>query len=244
MTKLKFLQEALKQKGLTIKAAKADEEAEDYSFVVEDNEGNIEVLHFYLASPFLTPMIEIYFYHSFKRRKRNQLRKRPEEFLETFDHYMLYHMPNHVIEEKEWLAEGGERRGYSPKQTKDWTLIHSNDRQRVYKLNFKVRQFKRPDEDLRTIKEVFDYNIGLPEHLEIADDTETIDKVCVSDAHDHVERLVFPIIYVTDKNTGAKRLFINFLDIDGHMTPLNGYDNAKTIHKDEVYLRHLRMLNK
>lgn len=115
MTKLKFLQEALKQKGLTIKAAKADEEAEDYSFVVEksttphveDNEGNIEVLHFYLAGPFLTPMIEIYFYHSFKRRKRNQLRKHPEEFLETFDHYMLYHMPNHVMEEKEWLAEGG-----------------------------------------------------------------------------------------------------------------------------------------
>ena len=25
---------------------------------------------------------------------------------------------------------------------------------------------------------------------------------------------------------------------------MNGYDNAKTIHKDEVYLRHLRMLNK
>lgn len=135
---------------------------------------------------------------------------------------------------------------------KDWELILNLGRQRVYKLNFKIRYFKRPDEDLRPIKEVFDYNIGLvfdyniglPEHLEIADDTETIDKVCVSDSHDHVERLVFPIIYVTDKNTGAKRLFINFLDIDGHMTPLDGYDNAKTIHKDEVYLRHLRMLNK
>ena len=131
---------------------------------------------------------------------------------------------------------------------KDWELILNLGRQRVYKLNFKIRYFKRPYEEMTPIKEVFDYIyiIGLPEHLEIVDDTEAIDKVCVSDAHDHVERLVFPIVYVTDKNTGAKRLFINFIDIDGHMTPLNGngYDNAKTIHKDEVYLRHLRMLNK
>ena len=129
---------------------------------------------------------------------------------------------------------------------KDWELILNLGRQRVYKLNFKIRYFKRPDEEMTPIKEAFDYYIYLPEHLEIVDDTEAIDKVCVSDAHDHVERLVFPIVYVTDKNTGAKRLFINFIDIDGHMTPLNGngYDNAKTIHKDEVYLRHLRMLNK
>ena len=128
---------------------------------------------------------------------------------------------------------------------KDWELILNLGRQRVYKLNFKIRYFKRPDEEMTPIKEAFDY-ICLPEHLEIVDDTEAIDKVCVADAHDHVERLVFPIVYVTDKNTGAKRLFINFLDIDGHMTPLNGngYGNAKTIHKDEVYLRHLRMLNK
>ena len=105
MTKLKFLQEALKQKGLTIKAAKADEEAEDYSFVVEDNEGNIEVLHFYLAGPFLTPMVEVYFYHFFKRRKRNQLRKRPQEFLETFDRYMLHNLADITMEEDEWLAQ-------------------------------------------------------------------------------------------------------------------------------------------
>jgi hypothetical protein len=127
---------------------------------------------------------------------------------------------------------------------KDWELILNAGRQRVYKLNFKVRYFKRPDEELTPIKEAFDYNICLPEHLEIIDDTETIDKVCVSDAYDHVERLVFPVVYAIDKRTGAEHLFINPLDIDGYMTPLIGYGYAKTIHKDEVYLRHLRMLNK
>ena len=127
---------------------------------------------------------------------------------------------------------------------KDWELILNLGRQRVYKLNFKIRYFKRPDEEMTPIKEAFDYYICLPEHLEIVDDTETIDKVCVSDAHDHVERLVFPVVYVIDKRTGTEHLFVNPLDIDGHMTPLIGYGNAKTIHKDEVYLRHLRMLNK
>ena len=127
---------------------------------------------------------------------------------------------------------------------KDWELILNLGRQRVYKLNFKIRYFKRPDEEMTPIKEAFDYYIYLPEHLEIVDDTEAIDKVCVADAHDHVERLVFPVVYVIDKRTGTEHLFVNPLDIDGHMTPLIGYGNAKTIHKDEVYLRHLRMLNK
>ena len=115
---------------------------------------------------------------------------------------------------------------------KDWELIL---KKRVYKLNFKVRQFKRPGGGLSTIKELFDHNIELPRHLVIIDDTETIDKVCISDAND--QRLVFPIVYAIDKRTGNKCLFINY------MVPLGG-GNAKTIHKDEVYLRHLRMLNK
>ena len=124
---------------------------------------------------------------------------------------------------------------------KDWELIL---KKRVYKLNFKVRQFKRPGGSLGTVKELFSGDIWLPSHLVIIDDTEAIDKVCISDANDHIERLVFPIVYAIDKRTGNKCLFINYINIDGYMTPLIGYGYAKTIHKDEVYLRHLRMLNK
>ena len=133
---------------------------------------------------------------------------------------------------------------------KDWELILNKGKKRVYKLNFKVRQFKRPGGSLGTVKELFSGDIWLPSHLEIIDDTEAIDKVCISDANDHVERLVFPVVYAIDKRTGAEHLFINPIVIDGYMTPLTligyviGYGYAKTIHKDEVYLRHLRMLNK
>ena len=126
---------------------------------------------------------------------------------------------------------------------KDWELILNKGKKRVYKLNFKVRQFKRPGGSLGTVKELFSGDIWLPRHLVIIDDTEAIDKVCISDANDHVERLVFPIVYAIDKRTGKKCLFINYLNIDGYMVPLGG-DNTNTIHKDEVYLRHLRMLNK
>jgi len=126
---------------------------------------------------------------------------------------------------------------------KDWELILNKGKKRVYKLNFKVRQFKRPGGSLGTVKELFSGDIWLPSYLEIIDDTEAIDKVCISDANDHIERLVFPIVYAIDKRTGNKCLFINYLNIDGYMVPLGG-GNAKTIHKDEVYLRHLRMLNK
>jgi len=36
---------------------------------------------------------------------------------------------------------------------KDWELILNKGKKRVYKLNFKVRQFKRPGGSLGTVKE-------------------------------------------------------------------------------------------
>ena len=104
MTKEELLYQAFQEKGFTIKASKIDEEIEDYIFVVEDRAGDIQVYHFYLAWLSLVPMVEIYLFDSFKRRKRNQLRKRPQEFLETFDRYMLYNLASITMEEDEWLA--------------------------------------------------------------------------------------------------------------------------------------------
>lgn len=106
MTKLKKLQETFKQKGLTIKAAKADEDTEDYVSVIEDQDGDIKVYHFYLAWLSLVPMVEIYFFNSFRRREKNKLRKHPERFLEGFDKYMLYVTPDIEMTEAEWAKEG------------------------------------------------------------------------------------------------------------------------------------------
>jgi len=104
MAKEEQLRQAFQEKGFTVQASKIDEEIEDYIFVVEDREGDTQVYHFYLAWLSLVPMVEVYLFDSFKKRKRNQLRKRPQEFLETFDRYMLHNMASITMKEDEWLA--------------------------------------------------------------------------------------------------------------------------------------------
>lgn len=124
---------------------------------------------------------------------------------------------------------------------KDWTLIKDTGRQRVYQLAFKVRRFKRPGERVRTIEEMFNHNIGLPDNMEITEDTKSVDKVCVSDSVNYTERLVFPVFNAVDNSTGDPCLFIWYMDIDGYIS----WDDSPSIkHPDEVYLRHLRMLNR
>lgn len=104
MTKEEQLRQAFQEKGFTIKASKANEEIGDYIFVVEDREGDIQVYHFYLVWLSLVPMVEVYLFNSFKKRERNKLRKRPKEFLESFDRYMLHNLADIDMEEDEWLA--------------------------------------------------------------------------------------------------------------------------------------------
>lgn len=104
MTKEEQLRQAFQEKGFTVRASKVDEEIEDYIFVVEDREGDIQVYHFYLAWLSLVPMVEVYLFNSFKKRERNKLRKRPKEFLESFDRYMLHNLADIDMEEDEWLA--------------------------------------------------------------------------------------------------------------------------------------------
>lgn len=105
MTREEQLRQAFQEKGFIIRASKVDEEIEDYSFVVEDREGDIQVYHFYLVWLPLVPMVEVYLFNSFKKRERNKLRKRPKEFLESFDRYMLHNLADITMEEDEWLAQ-------------------------------------------------------------------------------------------------------------------------------------------
>ena len=104
MTKEELLYQAFQEKGFTVQASKVDEEIEDYIFVVEGKAGDIQVYHFYLAWLSLIPMVEVYLFNSFKKRERNKLRKRPQEFLESFDRYMLHNLADIDMEEDEWLA--------------------------------------------------------------------------------------------------------------------------------------------
>lgn len=93
---------------------------------------------------------------------------------------------------------------------KYWTLIKDTEHKRIYRLPFKVRYFKRPgDKKIHTISEIFndDIELELPKTFQIIDDTDAIDKVCISDANNHKERLVFPVIYVIDRLTGSLHFY-------------------------------------
>ncbi len=63
--------------------------------------------------------------------------------------------------------------------------------------------------------------------------------VCISDSTIHIERLVFPAYPLKSHNTYAHSSY----SIDGRYTMLIDGGDYDTIHDDEVYLRHLAMLN-
>ncbi len=96
--------EQLEELGYIVRAELADEDIDDYLYVAEDQDGDLEVLHFYRNGLYLVPTVEIYFFSSFRKRERNKLRKRPQEFLESFDRYMLHNLADIDMEEDEWLA--------------------------------------------------------------------------------------------------------------------------------------------
>lgn len=129
---------------------------------------------------------------------------------------------------------------------KDWEIIKDTARQRTYQLFFEVRYFKRPGDRIRTIEEELSLSspIMLAENMRIIEDTRVVRKVCISDAHTHVERLVFPVFYAVDLQTNRTELFTWYLDIDGYMTSMTDGGDWSTVYPDEVYLRHLRLLNR
>ena len=67
---------------------------------------------------------------------------------------------------------------------------------------------------------------------------DALNFVCVSDAHTHIERLVFPVTTCSETN----KWFMTFDDIAGNHGWVTGLGETK-IYDDEVYLRYLIMYN-
>lgn len=68
--------------------------------------------------------------------------------------------------------------------------------------------------------------------------TDALNFVCVSDAHTHIERLVFPVTTCSETNKWR----ITMDDIAGKYGWVTGLGETK-IYDDEVYLRYLIMYN-
>jgi hypothetical protein len=116
-------------------------------------------------------------------------------------------------------------------------LIKQTATQRYYQLDFKIKVYGKnqliKDLDLNAIEFYPDY--------ELAEDlSESINKVCVSDANTHIERLVFVAFSVRNKTTGEITFAHRCDRIDGKWTFKICGGDPDSVYDDRVYIRHLR----
>jgi hypothetical protein len=119
-------------------------------------------------------------------------------------------------------------------------LIEKIENQTYYQLDFKIKKGAT-----FTIKEIFEDGFKFTEDWELDDNiSDSVDKICISDAHTHTERLVFPAFYVRNKTTGERRVYHSYNQIAGKMTMMIHGGDPSTVKDHKVYVRWLRRINK
>jgi len=122
------------------------------------------------------------------------------------------------------------------------TLITQNNSQRFYQLDFNV---SKTSGSPRTIKQLFEFEpLKFNPGYELAEDvSESINKICISDAHTHTERLVFPAFNVRNKETSEIYTDFRCDTIAGHWTFITNGGDDSFVYDDKVYIRYLKILN-
>lgn len=125
-------------------------------------------------------------------------------------------------------------------------LIKKTDRQRFYQLDFEIKKFKHNGvfglcgEKIKPISEILRTELKTPWAWD--EDLSRCDKVCVSDAITHIERLVFPVWRVRNAET-QETIDLNVRsEIAGVMTFVTQGGDESTIREDEEYIKELRLL--
>ena len=131
------------------------------------------------------------------------------------------------------------------KETLEAKLVYTTERQRFYKLNRIVDKFPRKIDLVKEIDDTIPYI--KPTHKEVLTPIfeackQGVDVICVSDAHTHIERLVFAGCEYT-MNGETKYTSVSMLHIDGKLTMMIYGGNSKDVHPDEVYLRRIAAAN-
>lgn len=122
-------------------------------------------------------------------------------------------------------------------------LIKQNSKQRYYQLDFKIKKYKFGS-SIKTIENLWkDDPIHFNDEYELAEDiSSNIDKVCISDANTHIERLVFPCFKVKNKKTNEIIISHRNNLICGQWTMMIDGGDPNTIKEDKVYIRYLWLL--
>jgi hypothetical protein len=93
----------LQELGFNVKAELGNDDIGYRLFVVEDGDGDLQVLHSYLSGLYRRPAIEVFFFSSFKKRDQDRLRKQPDNFLYRFDRQIIYTIPDVFEDEETWV---------------------------------------------------------------------------------------------------------------------------------------------
>lgn len=81
-------------------------------------------------------------------------------------------------------------------------------------------------------------------YTDIEEDSSVVRMICISDAHTHTERLVFPAGKCKDDTTGEEHYSIkDFMHIAGNMTTMAFGGNSASVQEYEHYLKKLAEYN-
>jgi len=120
-------------------------------------------------------------------------------------------------------------------ETIKFELVQTDENQRFYRCNQPL--LKSAITTKYTLKELLlrERDCLKEEHKHlIPDNIQGATIVCISDAHTHIERLVFVALQTNDKKYGRTTI-----QIDGKHTFMTKGGDSNSVYDDEVYLRHL-----
>ena len=125
-------------------------------------------------------------------------------------------------------------------------LVQNTEFQRFYKLSESINKGKSdllgPIDDIcENVRKIINERV-LEKYREpmLTSFSDGVQIICISDAHTHIERLVFPACYI-DEEVGYIGVPI---DIGGKHTMMIHGGDPDAVYDDEVYLCRLCQLNK
>ena len=124
-------------------------------------------------------------------------------------------------------------------------LIKETGKQRYYQLDFNIYETNCNGKKL-TIEQIFKSDpLNFMPEWELAEPTamQYVNKVCLSDAREHTERLVFPVFKIKNKETGEEKIIHRCNGIAGTNTMMIHGGDPSLVWDDKVYIRQLRMIN-
>lgn len=118
-------------------------------------------------------------------------------------------------------------------------LVHENNHQRFYELSSPITRGRRLYREIDIVADMMRYkNSKIKEEYRKFVPEDGCHIICISDALTHTERLCFVGIKCDDE------YFRYSVQIDGRLAKIRDGGDLSSVYSDEVYLRHLGLINR